>query len=131
MPGGREKEGLGEEAIVLPLRMRNGLGPFPLGASVQWKAENGNEARIVLFGDVDFATNRLIGALYNEDLVMGAVYYLANREDRIRIRPKLEDLYQSPLIPERTFEAFHSLALLIPEAILILGLVAWYRRRRL
>ncbi len=131
MPGGGEKEGLGEEAAGMPLRMRKGLGPFPLGASVQWKTKSGKEARVVLFGDVDFATNRLIGALYNEDLVMGAVYYLAHREDRIRVRPKMEDLYQSPLIPERTFEAFHSLALLIPEAILILGLIAWYRRRRL
>jgi hypothetical protein len=72
-----------------------------------------------------------LGVLYNEDLVMNAVYYLADREDRIFIRPKVEDLYQAPLIPEKTFAAFHSVALLIPEAILILGLVIWFRRRRL
>jgi ABC-type uncharacterized transport system involved in gliding motility auxiliary subunit len=111
--------------------MQRGNGPFPLGASVQWPTESGKEARVVVFGDIDFATNRLLGALYNEDLVMNAVYYLADREDRIQIRPKVEDLYQAPLIPERTFAAFHSLALLIPEAILIVGLVIWFRRRRL
>jgi hypothetical protein len=111
--------------------MRSDSGSYPLGASREWPAEGEKEARVVLFGDLDFATNRLLGALYNEDLLMNAVYYLANREDEIVIRPKAEDLYQAPLIPEKTFAAFHSIALLIPEAILILGLVAWFRRRSL
>lgn len=115
----------------LPPWMERSVGSFPLGASVEWTTDQGMEARIVVFGDMDFATNRLIGVLYNEDLIMNAVYYLAGRKDRIHLRPKVEDLYQAPLIPERTFAAFHSLALLIPEAILIAGLVVWFRRRRL
>ncbi len=127
--GGKERDG-GKTAPP-PRWMRGNNGPFPLGASLERSTDSGDEARIVLFGDVDFATNRLLGALYNEDLVMNAVYYLANREDQIQIRPKVEDLYQSPLIPENTFAAFHSIALLIPEAILILGLFTWFRRRRL
>lgn len=131
MPAEGAEEGDGKETAPLPGWIRRDQGPFPLGASLEMSTENGKEARIVLFGDVDFATNRLLGALYNEDLVMNAVYYLANREDRIQIRPKVEDLYQAPLIPESTFAAFNSIALLIPEAILILGLVAWYRRSRL
>jgi len=125
------KEGDGQETAPLPTWVRMDRGPFPLGASLERPTEGGKEMRVVLFGDVDFATNRLLGALYNEDLVMNAVYYLANREDRILIRPKVEDLYQAPLIPEKTFAAFHSIALLIPEAILILGLAAWFRRRSL
>jgi hypothetical protein len=127
--GGAEREGV--ETSPLPGWIRKDRGPFPLGASIERSTESGDEERIVLFGDLDFTTNRLLGALYNEDLVMNAVYYLANREDRILIRPKAEDLYQAPLIPEKTFAAFHSIALLIPEAILILGLVASFRRRRL
>jgi hypothetical protein len=126
---GKEEDGEGTEP--LPPWIRLDRGPFPLGASLERSTENGNEMRVVLFGDVDFSTNRLLGALYNEDLVMNAVYFLANREDEIVIRPKVEDLYQAPLIPEKTFAAFNSIALLIPEAILVLGLVAWYRRRRL
>lgn len=111
--------------------MKGQAGSYPLGASVEWSTESGRQARIVLFGDVDFATNRLLGALYNEDLLMNAVYYLADREEEILIRPKVEDLYQAPLIPEKTFAAFHSIALLIPEGILILGLIVWFRRRSL
>jgi hypothetical protein len=126
---GKEEDGEGTEP--LPPWIRLDRGPFPLGASLERSTENGNEMRVVLFGDVDFSTNRLLGALYNEDLVMNAVYYLASRDDQIQIRPKAEDLYQAPLIPENTFAAFHSIALLIPEAILVLGLVAAYRRRRL
>ncbi len=131
MPAEGGTGGDGGETAPLPQWMRRDRGPFPLGASLERSTESGDEARIVLFGDLDFATNRLLGALYNEDLVMNAVYYLANREDQILIRPKAEDLYQAPLIPEKTFAAFHSIALLIPEAILILGLVASFRRRRL
>jgi hypothetical protein len=118
-------------AANLPSWMRRKTGAFPLGATIQWATDNGKEARIVVFGDIDLATNRLIGVLYNEDLVMNAVYYLANKEDAIHIRPKVEELYQSPLIPEATLSAYHSLALLIPEAILVLGLITWFRRRRL
>jgi len=125
------KKGDVEETAPLPRWVNKDRGPFPLGASLERSTGGGKEMRVVLFGDVDFATNRLLGALYNEDLVMNAVYYLANREDQILIRPKAEDLYQAPLIPEKTFAAFHSIALLIPEAILILGLVASFRRRRL
>ena len=126
-----DHEGDPADEKALPGWMQQGRGPFPLGASVQWQTASGKEARVVVFGDIDFATNRLLGALYNEDLVMNAVYYLADREDRILIRPKVEDIYQAPLIPEKTFAAFNSIALLIPEVILVLGLVAWYRRRRL
>jgi hypothetical protein len=115
----------------LPPWMQRTTGGFPLGATIEWNTENGKEARIVVFGDMDLATNRLIGVLYNEDLVMNAVYYLASREDEINIRPKVEELYQAPLIPEATLSAYHSLALAIPEAILVLGLVIWFRRRRL
>jgi hypothetical protein len=108
---------------TLPPWMGGDKGSFPLGATVQWPTDSGKEARIVAFGDTDFATNRLIGALYNEDLVLNAVYYRANREDEILIRRKVEDLHQPPLMPESTFAAFHSIALLIPEAILIFGLI--------
>ena len=126
-----DHEGDPADEKALPGWMQQGRGPFPLGASVQWQTASGKEARVVVFGDIDFATNRLLGALYNEDLVMNAVYYLADREDMILLRPKVEDIYQAPLIPEKTFAAFHSLALLIPEVILILGLIIWFRRRRL
>jgi hypothetical protein len=124
-----EKEAQGGK--TLPSWMKRKIGAFPLGATMQWATDNGKEARIVVFGDIDLATNRLIGVLYNEDLVMNAVYYLANKDDAIHIRPKVEELYQSPLIPEATLSAYHSLALLIPEAILVLGLITWFRRRRL
>ncbi|MGW8320418.1 MAG: hypothetical protein ACWGSD_02575, partial [Thermodesulfobacteriota bacterium] len=45
---------------------------------------------------------------------------VGGREDRILIRPKVEAPYQAPLVPEKTFAAFHSPVLLVPEAILII-----------
>lgn len=109
-------------------------GPFPLGASTHaatGSPEAPREARVVVFGDADFATDRYVGLLYNEDLALNAVYHLAGRDDEIQIRPKAESLYQVLLTPERTLAAFQSFALLLPEAILVVGIVVWWRRRRL
>ncbi len=106
-------------------------GSFALGASVERVSAQGGAARLVVFGDLDLAANRLFGVLYNRDLVMNAVYWLAGREADAGVRPKVEDLYQAPLVPERAVAAYHSVVLLVPEAIVAFGILFWHRRRRL
>jgi len=109
-------------------------GPFAVAASARASVGEGDasrEARVVVFGDADFVTNRYLGLLYNEDLALNAVYHLAGRDDEIRIRPKAESFYQVLLTPERTLAAFQSFALLLPQGILMVGIAVWWRRRRL
>lgn len=106
-------------------------GSFALAASVEKDWGQGSVARLVVFGDLDLATNRLFAVLYNRDLVMNAVYWLAGRDASVGVRPKVEDLYQAPLFPERAVSAYHSIVLLVPEAIVALGILFWHRRRRL
>src|SRR5262249_27144383 len=48
-------------------------GRYPRG-----DGDDANEARIVAIGDRDFASNRLLEALYNRDLFMNAIRWLAN-----------------------------------------------------
>lgn len=89
----------------------------------------GNEARIVVFGDADFATNHYLRALYNLDLVMNAVHWATARDSAITIRPKALTPDQFPLTPQQSLQMLYGVGLLIPEACLIIAALLWARRR--
>jgi hypothetical protein len=87
------------------------------------------EARIVVIGDRDLASNRLLGALYNRDLVMNAVLWLLEDEEPIALRAKIWTPDHYPIALQETLAYFYFLAFAIPEALLLLGIAAWYRQR--
>jgi hypothetical protein len=89
----------------------------------------GGEARIVVIGDSDFASNRYLRALYNLDLVLNAVHWLAEREPEITLRPKLRTPQQFPLPIQGSLRAFEGVGLLVPELLLLGGGLVWLRRR--
>ena len=47
-----------------------------------------DEARLTVFGDSDWVTNKYLGMQGNQDLVLNAVNWLAEEEEKIAIRPK-------------------------------------------
>ncbi len=87
------------------------------------------EARIVVFGDSDFATNRYLRALYNLDVVLNAVHWATQRETRIALRPKALNPHQFPLTPQESLRMFYGVGLVIPELCLMAAAIAWMRRR--
>ncbi len=87
------------------------------------------EARIVVIGDRDFASNRMLASLYNRDLFMNAFWWLAEDERRIAIRPKLWTPDHYPVTIQETLAYFHFFAFALPEALLLLGIAAWYRQQ--
>ncbi len=87
------------------------------------------EARIVLIGDHDFASNRLLSALYNRDFILNAVLWLADDDEHIAIRPKAWTPDQDPLTLQQTLAYFYFLAFALPEILMLLGIHAWYRQR--
>ncbi len=89
----------------------------------------GGEARIVVFGDSDFASNRYLRALYNLDLALNAVHWAVERESEITLRPKLRTPRQFPLPIQNTLRAFHGVGLLVPELLLGIAGLVWLRRR--
>jgi len=89
----------------------------------------GGEARIVAFGDSDFASNRYLRALYNLDLTLNAVHWALEREPEITLRPKIRDTVQFPLPVESTLETFYGVGLLVPQLLLIAGGIVWLRGR--
>ncbi|MGB9592966.1 MAG: Gldg family protein, partial [Anaerolineae bacterium] len=103
-------------------------GPLTLMVQVQ----KGN-TRLVLVGDSDFVANSVLnsvrGAFGNADLFINAVNWLAEEESLIAISPKTSDVRTVFLTPAQMRVILYSSALVLPVAVLIIGLVVWWRRR--
>lgn len=91
----------------------------------------GRETRIVGFGDVDLASNQYLRTAYNLDLVLNAALWAADREPDVTIRPKavVSGRLQLPLPVQNTLTMFQGVGLLLPELLLIAGVLAWARAR--
>jgi hypothetical protein len=101
-----------------------------LVAAGQYRRD-GNEARIVAFGDLELASNHFLRALYNLDLVLNAVHWALAREPEITIRPKasVSGRLQLPLPLQNTFTMFQGVGLLLPELLLLAAAFTWSRSR--
>jgi len=113
---------------AVPVHRGEPLRRHPLVATGRYPREGG-EARVVVFGDAGFASNRYLRALYNLDLVMNAVHWATEREIDITRRPKVLTPYQTPLPPQSTLQMLYGVGLLVPELLLMAGAVLWLRRR--
>jgi hypothetical protein len=114
-----------------PPKMPPGIRPGYqyLGVAARYPRAEG-EARIVAFGDRDFASNHYLRALYNLDLVMNAAHWAVARPDRITLRPKSAGLIQFPIPIANSMKAFYGVGLLIPEILLAAGGITWLRQRQ-
>lgn len=123
-------------------RLRDIKGPLTLAMTVQpappkkppapadTKAPSA-AARLVVFGDSDFATNNFFRLYGNGDLLLNVINWLAQDEAVISIRPKAARM--SPLILNSEQEGllFWMSVIILPGAALLAGLGAWQWRRRL
>ena len=80
-------------------------------------------ARIVVFGDSDFAGNAHVNLSGNRDLFMNALSWLAEEEDLIAIRPKKREGQPVILSYTQGRVIFWTSVVLLPGAVLILGVV--------
>ncbi|MBW1685282.1 MAG: GldG family protein [Deltaproteobacteria bacterium] len=88
------------------------------------------EARLVVFGDTDFAANELIEAYRNRDLFVNSVNWLMGDVEAISIRPKLSRASRFQLSSDQ-FLRIRSLSLFVlPEVIAVIGVFVWWSRRR-
>jgi len=113
------------------------LGPIPLAvAGVPLRVDltgaagddSAPEARIVVYGDSDFATNELIDGYRNRDLFVNSVNWLMGDEEHIAIRPNRSRASRFQLTSGQ-FRTIQLLSLFVlPEAIAVLGVIAWWSR---
>ncbi len=95
------------------------------------KTNDKNEARIVVFGDADFASDAFIGTQGNVNLVLNTVNWLGGEKDLISIRPKSRT--GEPLVLAGGEGRFVHLftVWVMPLFIILIGAAVYVRRRQL
>ena len=115
-------------------------GPLPVVATASAKiAGEGDapvdaparEGRIVLAGDADWVANGNLGAFFNREFLVNAVHWLMGSEDLIVGPPKTLRASRLDLTTADQRNLFRFGVLLLPEVLLIGGIVSWLRRKSL
>jgi ABC-type uncharacterized transport system involved in gliding motility auxiliary subunit len=107
------------------------VGPIPLALAVQWPVPGDppRELRAVVAGDSDFFSNGYLHLLGNQDLFLSMVSWLAERDDRLSIRPRAREASRLELT-EGQVGALKFLAIdVVPVALLLAGIAVWLSRR--
>ena len=119
-------------------------GPITLAAAVSGPATNApapkeppkpgetpkqTEARIVAFGDSDFASNGWLGVQGDRDLFLNTINWLAQQENLISIRAKDPEDRRITLTADQERLIFYLSVLVVPGLILLAGVQTWWRRR--
>ena len=103
-------------------------GPLPLAMAATVKGD-AKEGRLVVVGDSDFARNKYVSEAYNADLFLNMVSWLVGQEQFATIERKLPRASSSSISIEQ-FAQFRFLSLfLLPELVVLAGVLVWWRRR--
>jgi ABC-type uncharacterized transport system involved in gliding motility auxiliary subunit len=86
-------------------------------------------ARLVVFGDTDFAANQFIENFFNRDFIMNSIDWLAGEANAISIRPRTLRASRFSLTIAQFDAVFVLSVLLLPELLLIIGITVWWERR--
>ena len=86
-------------------------------------------ARLVIFGDTDFGANQSVNEFYNRDFFVNAADWLGGEENQISIRPRTLRASRFRLTVDQFAVVFALSVLMLPELLLILGIVVWWERR--
>jgi len=112
-------------------------GPVTIGVVVtkgvegERSSSSGKEikARLVVFGDSDFASNAYYGLSGNGDLFMNSLSWLAEEEDLISIRPKTAEDRRVNMTGQQARMVFYFSLIILPLLVLGAGGIVWYNRR--
>ncbi len=103
-------------------------GPLTLGVTAE-KQEGDKLARLAVFGNSAFATNRWVGLQRNGDLFYNTVSWLSQDQNLISIRPKSPTSRQVTMTTaQQRMLLWLSLAVL-PGLVVLGGILIWWRRR--
>jgi ABC-type uncharacterized transport system involved in gliding motility auxiliary subunit len=109
------------------------VGPVSIAVVGRPKVESSDPEktpRIVVFGDSNFATNELVDAFGNRDLALNSVNWLLGDVEHITVRPNVSRS-STVAMTAGQLQAIQYLALFVmPEGIALVGVLAWWFRRR-
>ncbi len=104
--------------------------PAPAEAAVKPEPTE-KEARIAVVGDSDFAKNRYYGLSGNGNFFLNIANWLTEESDLIAIQPKTQTPRTIQLTPSQGRLLFLVSVIILPLAVLLLGVSVWVRRRSL
>jgi len=89
------------------------------------------EARLAVFGDSDFITNRYYNLSGNGNLFLNTVNWLTEESDLISVQPRTQSPRTIQLRPSQGKFLWLISIILLPLTVLLIGLTIWLRRRSL
>lgn len=89
------------------------------------------EARLAVVGDSDFVKNRYYGLSGNGNFFLNIANWLTEEADLIAIQPKTQTPRTIQLTPSQGRLLFLASIVILPLAVLLLGISVWVRRRSL
>jgi len=110
-------------------------GPIPLAVAVGRGTSGGvddgpAESRLVVFGDADFASNRLLGVGANRDLFVNSANWLLDEADKVTIRPRQRSGDRLAITAVQHYGIMFFSVNLLPLLIIGFGFSVWALRRR-
>lgn len=104
------------------------MGPLPIAIAATNTQSN---ARLVIFGDSDFASDRYFQSYGNSDFFINSLDWAAEQENLINLTPK-ESTTRIMLPPQQTTLGLILLisVFLLPGLVIAFGISAWIQRRR-
>ena len=102
-----------------------GEGPAPAANS------SPAQGRLAVFGDSDFAANSYYHLSGNGNMFLNTLNWLTEEEDLISIQAKTSNPRVIQMSPSQGRLLFFVVVLLLPLAVLVIGISIWLRRRSL
>jgi hypothetical protein len=121
----------GDEDQAGPLVVAAAASVRIAGDGAESTVDPAPEARIVLVGDADWAANGNLGSFFNRELLVNTLHWLTGGEELIVGPPKRLRASRLDMTVADQRNLFRFGVLLMPEVLLIGGLVAWLRRKSL
>ena len=110
-------------------------GPVTVGLTltktVDAKDKRSNEARIVVFGDVNFAQNAFVGIPGNKQILLNSVAWLTEQENLIHLPPRDEHSDILMLSSTQLNYTFLLVVVVLPGLVIAAGIAVWIRRKKL
>jgi len=105
-------------------------GPVSLAVVATKDLGENKKARLVVYGDSDFASNQAFGLQGNGNLFLNTISWLAQDEGFISIRPKSPEDRRLTMTEAQGKLVSYVILLFLPIGVLVAGVSVWMKRRK-
>jgi len=129
LPKKDDKDVKGPVSLAAAVEADDAFGAGPDDGTKRGEAPK-KRARVVVFGDADWASNAGIANAANRLLLSSAVNWALERESLVAIPPKSADQVAVTLTRRDMGQVAFVVLLLLPLASVAMGIAIWFRRRK-